>query len=472
MMRRMLNVRTPYKRSDWYDGMRLDPTKDNVLSMRDDDLHSKLRAKMAAGVSCAASPPPPSSSPLPLSSRPALTVRPCCQYSGKEVDGLEAKIDENVVRLLDLLETKYVAANRPFDFGRKAQYFTLDVISDLAFGQPFGDVATDSDVYEYIKTMEENMPNIIVTTVLPWLMSLLSSPLFRNMLPSDRDPHRARQDHGHRQDGGGRALRPRQEDAAGHAGLLRRPRPHPGRGRVGDPDADPGRLRHHGHGHPRHAAAHHDHAARLQRPPRRDRCRRPAPEAPRHHLGRPGPRDALPASPPSRRACASSRPSSASCPRRCRPRATPSRASTCLPAPTSATAPGASSATPDVWGPDAHEFRPERWLEADPEKLRDMDGTLDLVFGYGRWQCLGRNVAMMELNKVFVEVSLPPSSLRGPASLTSPGSCSSASTWSSSTPLCPGTRSTAASSCSPSTGSRLTSAPWPLEDDEGNPIAV
>ncbi len=81
-----------------------------------------------------------------------------------------------------------MAVNKPFDFGRKAQYFTLDVISDLAFGAPFGDVATDSDVYEYIKTMEENMPNIIVTTVLPWLMALLSSPLFRGMLPSDKDP--------------------------------------------------------------------------------------------------------------------------------------------------------------------------------------------------------------------------------------------------------------------------------------------
>ena len=60
---------------------------------------------------------------------------------------------------------------------------------------------------------------------------------------------------------------------------------------------------------------------------------------------------------------------------------------------------------PEVWGEDAHEFRPERWIEASPEKLREMEGTVELVFGYGRWQCLGRNVAFMELNKVFVEVS-------------------------------------------------------------------
>lgn len=60
---------------------------------------------------------------------------------------------------------------------------------------------------------------------------------------------------------------------------------------------------------------------------------------------------------------------------------------------------------PAVWGSDADEFRPERWLEAPAEKLREMEGTVELVFGYGRWQCLGRNVALMELNKVLVEVS-------------------------------------------------------------------
>lgn len=51
-MRRMLGVRSEYRRSDWYDGMRFNPFRDNVLSCRDEDEHAKLRSKMAAGVSC------------------------------------------------------------------------------------------------------------------------------------------------------------------------------------------------------------------------------------------------------------------------------------------------------------------------------------------------------------------------------------------------------------------------------------
>lgn len=60
----------------------------------------------------------------------------------------------------------------------------------------------------------------------------------------------------------------------------------------------------------------------------------------------------------------------------------------------------------EFWGPDADQFRPERWIENSPEKVKEMDYTLELVFGWGRYQCLGKNLAMMELNKIFVQVSI------------------------------------------------------------------
>lgn len=33
-----------------------------------------------------------------------------------------------------------------------------------------------------------------------------------------------------------------------------------------------------------------------------------------------------------------------------------------------------------------------------------MERTAELTFGYGRFKCLGQPVALMELNKVFVEI--------------------------------------------------------------------
>lgn len=70
----------------------------------------------------------------------------------------------------------------------------------------------------------------------------------------------------------------------------------------------------------------------------------------------------------------------------------------------------------EIFGEDVDVFSPERWLEEHVpiEKVRERELTLELIFGYGRWQCLGKNLAMIELNKVFVEVctsnlSKPPS---------------------------------------------------------------
>ena len=58
-----------------------------------------------------------------------------------------------------------------------------------------------------------------------------------------------------------------------------------------------------------------------------------------------------------------------------------------------------------IFGDDADCFRPERWLEAEPERLKEMENIVDLVFGSGRWLCLGKTMVLMELRKVFVEVS-------------------------------------------------------------------
>ena len=57
-----------------------------------------------------------------------------------------------------------------------------------------------------------------------------------------------------------------------------------------------------------------------------------------------------------------------------------------------------------VFGENAQLYWPDRWLSVEGEKLRDMDNTVELVFGRGKWGCLGKPITLLELNKVFVEV--------------------------------------------------------------------
>jgi cytochrome P450 len=58
----------------------------------------------------------------------------------------------------------------------------------------------------------------------------------------------------------------------------------------------------------------------------------------------------------------------------------------------------------DIFGEDADIFRPDRWTEADAAARNKYERTTEVVFGSGRFTCLGKNIAMIELHKVFVEV--------------------------------------------------------------------
>lgn len=57
-----------------------------------------------------------------------------------------------------------------------------------------------------------------------------------------------------------------------------------------------------------------------------------------------------------------------------------------------------------IFGSDVQLFRPERFLECSEDKKTEMTRTVDLVFGYGRWMCAGKTLALVELHKIFFEV--------------------------------------------------------------------
>lgn len=57
----------------------------------------------------------------------------------------------------------------------------------------------------------------------------------------------------------------------------------------------------------------------------------------------------------------------------------------------------------DIFGADAHCFRPERWIESEAEVISKMKRNL-FTFGAGSRNCIGKNLAMMQILKIVVEI--------------------------------------------------------------------
>lgn len=161
VIRRMSGVRSTYKRSNWYQAGRLNPHEVSLISTLDTDDHDKLKARAAFG------------------------------YNGKENTTLEASIDSQIAEMASLLKRKYLSTSeelKPMDFGRVGQYFTLDTITKIAYGDAFGYLRTDSDVYGYVKAVEVALPVLQVCGDISPLQPVLLSPtLLRLLGPTSKD---------------------------------------------------------------------------------------------------------------------------------------------------------------------------------------------------------------------------------------------------------------------------------------------
>lgn len=286
------------------------------------------------------------------------------------------------------------------DFGRKAQFFTLDVISSIAFGKAFGYLAADADLYEYISTIETILPVILMTTIFPWINKMMRLDFVDRFLPSHRDSV-----------GFGRIMGVAKEivgqrfgsDKKVHADMLGSFVRH---GLTQD-EAESESLLQIMAGSDTTATAirvtflyittnplilsklHAEIAATDISSPIRDVEARKMPYLQAII------KEGLRIWPPLAGLMS---------------KEVPPEGDTIngmfIPGGTSIGYCGFGiSRDKSIWGDDANVFRPERWLDGVPEAIRRQETLLDLVFGGGRWQCLGRSVAQMELNKVFVEVS-------------------------------------------------------------------
>jgi hypothetical protein len=96
----------------------------------------------------------------------------------------------HVQGLLNLLRHKYISTEdsfKPVDMARKAAFFTMDVITDLAFAKPFGNLKNDTDTYEYIQSTEELVPVVIKMTAIPALKAVFQNEwVSKALFPSDK----------------------------------------------------------------------------------------------------------------------------------------------------------------------------------------------------------------------------------------------------------------------------------------------
>ncbi|TDZ38190.1 Cytochrome P450 monooxygenase lolP1 [Colletotrichum spinosum] len=379
-LKRIAAARSGYTKGEWYVVGRTTPGEDHLFSLRDEDKRRHLKSRMGPG------------------------------YSGLENGGFEAGVDKHVASFVDLIESKYVstaAEYRPMDMASKSTYFALDVVSELGFGHAYGFLREDRDLYQYVGTKDAFFPVMVTMGSVPWLARLMHSwPLSLGL--------------------------PRSADSAGFGALMGFAKTFVD-GRLA-PDAKPGRDMMQSFinagltreeltqevyvetiagsdttatairmillcllSDPR---AYSSLRAEIDAAAAANRISRPVRDAEARTLPylQAVIREGLRLYPPSTGIASKEVPAGGDAVHGFRlPAGTQVGENVC----------GIGRAR-DVFGPDAHVFRPERWIEAaragDERRFREMLSTADLVFGYGKFYCMGRNIALIELNKIFVEL--------------------------------------------------------------------
>ncbi|KAM7221223.1 pisatin demethylase [Rhypophila decipiens] len=323
-------------------------------------------------------------------------------YSGREVDDLEERVDRNVLALVDLIGEKYAREGKFMDLSKKIQYVTMDVLSDVAFSERFGFVERDEDLWKYIKTLEDNFPAMMVFSALPWVVDVMRWKIFRALMPGEKDlfglgrmiavsnkvvAKRFGADKETVRDMLGSFIKNglTQEEAESETMLQI----------VAGSDTSAGSIR---------TALYH----LMTHPQVMERLRQ---EIDSRHLSWPIVKDAEIREMPYLHAVICENHRVLSPVGGLFPRVSPPGGDTLngvyIPPGTEV---GVSwtgmMRRKDLWGENPEEFDPERFLDgaAPPEVLRERKAVVDMVFGHGRFRCLGRTVAFLEVTKVIVEL--------------------------------------------------------------------
>ncbi|KAK9413403.1 putative Pisatin demethylase [Seiridium unicorne] len=160
LVQRMEAPRSPYVKSSWYGTFRFMKGTDHSFSLNDERRHSALRTKIGPG------------------------------YSSTHL--AEQSIDRQLIRFIDLIERKFLSNEdghlyKPVDFALITHLYSMDVVGDWTFGKPFGFLEDGIDIYGYIAWNEGFFPFVTMASTFPFLSKVLQTWPFSELLPKPTD---------------------------------------------------------------------------------------------------------------------------------------------------------------------------------------------------------------------------------------------------------------------------------------------
>ncbi|EMD95312.1 hypothetical protein COCC4DRAFT_65407 [Bipolaris maydis ATCC 48331] len=147
ILRHIYGIKSTYGRDDWFTGVRLDP-RDNLLTTLDTAAHDRLKAKLTNG------------------------------YNGRDNVDIEGVLDDQIANLKGLVRRHYLSTSaeiRKADLVWIIRFFTMDAITALAYGEPFGYMETNEDLFGFNKQVQDAgkiMSVVVDTPLLPTFSSL------------------------------------------------------------------------------------------------------------------------------------------------------------------------------------------------------------------------------------------------------------------------------------------------------------
>lgn len=163
ILRRFGAVRGAYGKDRWYVGARFNPYHDAMFTTLDVPAHDKMKSQIGAS------------------------------FGGHEVPLLEQGVDEQVKALIDhirqmLSHNDSNDSSSLLDLAPLMSYLTMDVITKVAFGQEYGYIKANKDLYSFLREVRENWPKLAMTVDVPFIRDIMLSPLFLKLFgPSVTD---------------------------------------------------------------------------------------------------------------------------------------------------------------------------------------------------------------------------------------------------------------------------------------------